>query len=245
MNSKLFLSPHPAPAPRCRSWTYTHPQPHPARCTPYEAPALTTRTKPEILTPRISTATIILSKLYLWKYTVLCHPRQACHCGGRKRRIPKPKSNKNACYFHKISHDSIISRYPLCTCQVIAYDKKSNIALFFQSASKKQKAVKFHQLKNSSRTCLSWTSLKGCGIQSKNSNSILARNFDSISIYIFLARDFAHLARPKVCDEQRRIVIRRASSTGREHSQGTKLPLKTGGVLADTSSTCGQARTTQ
>jgi len=63
----------------------------------------------------------------------------------------------------------------------------------------------------------------------------LARNFASISTYIFLARYFAHLARPQVRDEHRRIVIRRASSTGREHSQGAKLPLKTGGVLADTS----------
>ena len=40
-----------------------------------------------------------------------------------------------------------------------------------------------------------------------------------------LARDFAHLARPQVRAEYRRTVVRRASSTGREHSQGAKLPL--------------------
>ncbi len=63
----------------------------------------------------------------------------------------------------------------------------------------------------------------------------------NISIPLFsLARDFAHLARPQVRDEHRRTVVRRASSTGREHSQGAKLPLKTGGVLADTSSTWRQ-----
>jgi hypothetical protein len=50
--------------------------------------------------------------------------------------------------------------------------------------------------------------------------------FPLYQLIFFLARDFAHLARPQVRDEHRRIVIRRASSTGREHSQGAKLPLK-------------------
>ena len=48
----------------------------------------------------------------------------------------------------------------------------------------------------------------------------------NISIPLFsLARDFAHLARPQVRDEHSRTFVRRASSTGREHSQGAKLPL--------------------
>ncbi len=52
-----------------------------------------------------------------------------------------------------------------------------------------------------------------------------------LSIPFLLARDFAHLARPQVRAEHRRTVVRRASATGREHRQGAKLPLKTGGVL--------------
>ena len=53
-----------------------------------------------------------------------------------------------------------------------------------------------------------------------------------LSAPFLLARDFAHLARPYrftlkgVRDERRCAVVHRASSTGREHSQGAKLPLK-------------------
>ena len=43
---------------------------------------------------------------------------------------------------------------------------------------------------------------------------------------VSLARIFAHLARPQIRDEHRRTVVRRASSTEREHSQGAKEPLR-------------------
>lgn len=42
----------------------------------------------------------------------------------------------------------------------------------------------------------------------------------------FLASDFASPARPEVCDERSSTVVRRESSTGREHSRGGKDPPK-------------------